>query len=74
MQIKLPTDETMIEVVTSLYLAVETNHFSVMHVLNIKRTMIKKGVDFDLECLTFEIFQPQQAKRILEQNMGVSTV
>ena len=44
-----------------------------MQVHNLKETMAKKGVDFDRECLIFEVCQPQQAKRVLDQNMSVST-
>jgi uncharacterized protein (DUF302 family) len=35
--------------------------------------MVKKGVAFDHECLIFEVCQPQQAKKVLDQNMSVST-
>jgi len=35
--------------------------------------MTKKGVEFARECLIFEVCQPQQAKKVLEQNMSVST-
>lgn len=36
-------------------------------------TMLQKGVEFRRECLIFETCQPQQAKKVLEQNMSVST-
>jgi len=35
--------------------------------------MAKKGVKFASECLIFEVCQPQQAKKVLDQNMSVST-
>jgi len=35
--------------------------------------MVKKGVEFARECLIFEVCQPQQAKKVLDQNMSVST-
>jgi uncharacterized protein (DUF302 family) len=35
--------------------------------------MTKKGVEFARECLIFEVCQPQQAKKVLEENMSVST-
>jgi uncharacterized protein (DUF302 family) len=35
--------------------------------------MAKKGVEFEHECLIFEVCQPQQAKKVLDQNMSVST-
>ena len=34
---------------------------------------MKKGVEFARECLIFEVCQPQQAKKALEENMSVST-
>jgi len=57
----------------ALQAAVEANHFGVMHVHNLKETMAKKGVAFDRECLIYEVCQPQQAKKVLEGNMSVST-
>jgi len=44
-----------------------------MQVHNLQETMIKKGVEFAHKCLIFEVCQPQQAKKVLEQNMSVST-
>jgi uncharacterized protein (DUF302 family) len=35
--------------------------------------MTKKGVEFARECLIFEVCQPQQAKKVLNENMSVST-
>ena len=35
--------------------------------------MAKKEVEFAHECLIFEVCQPQQAKKVLEQNMSIST-
>jgi uncharacterized protein (DUF302 family) len=61
------------EVAIALHAAVEANHFGVMQVHNLKETMTKKGLEFERECLIFEVCQPQQAKRVLDQNMSVST-
>jgi uncharacterized protein (DUF302 family) len=36
--------------------------------------MAKKGVEFGRECLIFEVCQPQRAKKVLEENMSISTV
>lgn len=35
--------------------------------------MNKKGVEFNSECLIFKVCHPQQAKKVLEQNMSFST-
>ncbi len=73
MLIKLSTDKSVSEAAVALQAAVEANHFGVMQVHNLKETMAKKGVEFAHECLIFEVCQPQQAKRVLEGNMSVST-
>lgn len=73
MLVKLATDKTVTEAAAALQAAVQANHFGVMQVHNLKETMNKKGVEFARECLIFEVCQPQQAKKVLEQDMSVST-
>lgn len=73
MLFKLSTHKTVKEAADALQIAVTANKFGVMHVHNLQETMNKKGVEFDHECLVFEVCQPQQAKKVLEQNMRVST-
>ncbi|MEW5976357.1 MAG: DUF302 domain-containing protein [Acidobacteriota bacterium] len=73
MLVKLSTDKTVSEAGAALQAAVQANHFGAMQVHNLKETMANKGVEFVHECLIFEVCQPQQAKRGLEQNMSVST-
>ena len=73
MLVKISTNKTVSEVAAALHAAVQANHFGIMQVHNLKETMTKKGVEFKKECLIFEVCQPQQAKKVLEQNMSVST-
>jgi len=73
MLITLATDKSVSEAAIALQAAVEANHFGVMQVHNLKETLTKKGVEFPRECLIFEVCQPQQAKKVLDQNMSVST-
>jgi uncharacterized protein (DUF302 family) len=73
MLIKLSTNKTVSEAVIALQAAVQANHFGVMQVHNLKETMANKNVEFDRECLIFEVCQPQQAKKVLDQNMSIST-
>ena len=72
MLIKLSTEKTVSDASVALQAAVQANHFGVMQVHNLKETMEKKGVEFDRECLIFEVCQPQQAKKVLDENMSVS--
>jgi uncharacterized protein (DUF302 family) len=73
MLITLSTDKTVNEAATALQAAVQAHHFGVMQVHNLRDTMMKKGVELAHECLIFEICQPQQAKKVLDANMSVST-
>lgn len=73
MLIKLSSNKTVSAVAAALQTAVQTNQFGVMQVHDLKATMTKKGVEFARECLIFEVCQPHQAKKVLEQNMSVST-
>ena len=73
MLITLPTDKTVRETAAALQTAVDANHFGVMHIHDLKESMWKKGVEFAHECLIFEVCQPQQAKKVLDENMSVST-
>jgi uncharacterized protein (DUF302 family) len=73
MLIRIRTDKAVGEAAASLQAAVEANRFGVMQIHNLQETMTKKGVEFEHECLIFEVCQPQQAKKLLEENMSVST-
>ena len=67
------TDKDIEQVCTDLQEAVTRRHFGVLHVHNLKETMAKKGVDFAPECRLFEVCNPHQAKKVLEQRMEIST-
>ena len=73
MLVKTSTGKTVNETATALHAAVQANQFGVMQVHNLKETLAKKGVEFERECLIFEVCQPRQAKKVLDENMSVST-
>ncbi|HTO04047.1 MAG TPA: DUF302 domain-containing protein [Opitutus sp.] len=73
MLFELSTTKNLSEVSAALHVAAQAHQFGVMHVHNLKETMAKKGVEFPRECLVFEVCQPQQAKKVLEGDMSVST-
>jgi uncharacterized protein (DUF302 family) len=73
MLIKLSTNKTVSESAAALQTTVEANHFGVMQIHNLQETMTKKGVEFSHQCLIFEVCQPQQAKKVLDENMSVCT-
>jgi uncharacterized protein (DUF302 family) len=74
MLVKLSTDKKISVVAAALPASAQANGFGVMQIHNLKETMAKKGVEFTRECLIFEVCQPQQAKEVLERNMGISTM
>ena len=73
MLVTVSTDKSVSDAAAALQAAVQANHFGVMQMHNLKETMAKKGVEFAHECLIFEVCQPQQAKKVLDENMSVST-
>lgn len=73
MLIKIPTEKSVSAAANALHAAVQANQIGVMQVHNLQETMVMKGVEFAHECLIFEVCQPQQAKKVLDENMSVST-
>lgn len=66
------TTKTVEQAAESLKAAVLKHQFGVLHVHNLKETMQKKGVDFDKDCLIFEICNPHKAKDILSENIELN--
>jgi uncharacterized protein (DUF302 family) len=64
-----PLDKTC----TDLEGAVVAHGFGVMTVHDLKQTMAKKGVEFARECRIYEVCNPHQAKKVMEEDIDVST-
>jgi uncharacterized protein (DUF302 family) len=67
------SSRTIDEIGEAIREAAQKRKFGVLHVHNLKATMAKKGVEFAADCRIFEVCNPQQAKRVLESRMEVST-
>lgn len=74
MLIKMTTSKALPDTAADLEIAVKQFGFGIMHVHDLKDTMVKKAIEFYRECLIYEVCQPQQAKKVLEQNMSLSTM
>jgi uncharacterized protein (DUF302 family) len=61
------------QVARDLEAAVTRHGFGVLGSHDLKATMARKGVAFDRECRIYEVCNPQQAKRVLEANLEIST-
>ncbi len=49
------------------------HQFGVLGTVNIRQKLNEKGLPFDRECLIFEVCNPQQAKKVLDDNIAIST-
>lgn len=70
---EVQSEKPIDQVCRDLEKATANHKFGVMTIHNLRETMKKKGVEFDRECRIFEICNPQQAKKVLEKNMRIST-
>jgi uncharacterized protein (DUF302 family) len=71
--LKIRTSKELNKVAEDLQEAVVRHKFGVMATHDLKETMTKKGVEFPRECRIFEVCNPHQAKKVLTENMDVST-
>ncbi|MEJ2006767.1 MAG: DUF302 domain-containing protein [Acidobacteriota bacterium] len=61
------------DVSRDLEAATQRHKFGIMGVHDLKAKLQEKGVEFDRDCLIFEVCNPQQAKKVLEKNAEIST-
>ena len=57
----------------ALEAAAPRHKFGVLAVHDLQAKIKDKGLDFDQACLVYEVCNPQQAKRVLEANLEIST-
>jgi uncharacterized protein (DUF302 family) len=60
-------------VAADLEAAVARHGFGVLGVHDLTAKMAEKGVAFARDCRVFEVCNPQQAKKVLEANLEIST-
>jgi uncharacterized protein (DUF302 family) len=70
----LESTKSVEQVGKALEEAVARHKFGVLQVHDLRASMAKKGVEFAWECRIYEICNPHQARRVLEQDMELSTV
>ncbi len=61
------------DILSRLEQAAVHHRFGVLNTIDLKAKMVEKGVPFDRECIIVEVCNPQQAKKVLEQNPVIST-
>lgn len=70
---RVKSQKTLGEVASGLEAAAERHKFGVMAVHDLKAKMKEKGVEFERDCLIYEVCNPHQAKKVLEANAELST-
>ena len=70
---QVESKKSLSEVARDFEAAVQKNKFGVLGVHDLKAKLNEKGVDFDRDCLVYEICNPHQAKKVLDRNMEIST-
>jgi uncharacterized protein (DUF302 family) len=68
----VPTAKTVERAANDLEAAVRKNEFGVLHVLDLKETLTKKGYPLPSQCRIFEVCNPQQATRVLQRDMRLN--
>jgi uncharacterized protein (DUF302 family) len=72
MRYVVETDKPAQQAVEDLKAAVERHGFGVLHVHDLKSTFASKGFDFPSECQILEVCNPQQAIKVLSEDMGLN--
>lgn len=70
---QLKSKKSLSEVARDLEAATHRHRFGIMCTHDLKSKMKEKGVEFDRDCLIFEVCNPHQAKKVLEKNAEIST-
>jgi uncharacterized protein (DUF302 family) len=71
---KIESKKQLAEIGRDLEAAAQKHRFGVLAVHDLKAKMQEKGVEFQGECLIYEVCNPHQAKKVLESNQELSTV
>lgn len=70
---QVKSKKSLAEVARDLETATQRHRFGIMCTHDLKTKMKEKGVEFDRDCLIFEVCNPHQAKKVLEKNAEIST-
>eukprot|EP00054_Salpingoeca_dolichothecata_P000637 m.17205 g.17205 ORF g.17205 m.17205 type:complete len:130 (+) comp11051_c0_seq1:60-449(+) len=73
MILKVTSVHSIADVSAKLEKVVPAHKFGIVSVFDLQKKMNSKGVEFDKECIIFEVCNPRKAKDVLEKNMAVST-
>jgi uncharacterized protein (DUF302 family) len=72
MRYVVDSDKTVEQATADLEAAVLEHGFGVLHTYDLKQTLAKKGVELPQQCRILEVCNPQQAARVLSEDMGMN--
>jgi len=72
MQYIVDSNKSVAQAATDLAKAVTARGFGVLHVYDLKQTLASKGVELPNECRIFEVCNPLQASKVLQNDMDLS--
>ncbi len=72
MLFEIQSGKSIQDIDSGLREAAARQKFGVLGVINLQEKMREKGVEFDRDCLVYEVCNPHQAKRVLDANGAIS--
>ncbi len=73
MLFEVPSRSSLSDIDRKLRESAARHKFGVIAALDLREKMKEKGVEYDGECIIYEVCNPVQAKKVLEANPAVST-
>jgi len=73
MLVTVESKKTVAEIAQAFAGVCARYQFGVLGSYNLRQKLNEKGVPFDRECLVFEVCNPRQAQKVLEQNIAIAT-
>jgi uncharacterized protein (DUF302 family) len=70
---RVESRKSLAEVGRGLEAAAQKYKFGILAVHDLRAKMKEKGIEFERDCLIYEVCNPQQAKKVLEANAAIST-
>ena len=66
------SNKSVDDAVRDLEAAIAARQFGVLHTHNLHATLNSKGIPFEPECRVLEVCNPQQAAKVLSQDMDIN--
>ena len=73
MLFEVTSRKSLAEIDRGLQEAAARHKFGIIGVHDLRQKMKEKGIEFDNDCMIYEVCNPHQAKVVLEKNGAIST-